>query len=219
MVVVVAGALFAATAVQVRHGNPAWDRALFRLFHTPGVPGDYSDTAGWLARHLTMLGERPASLAVGAALLVLLAVLRRPRAMVFVVVVPLLGTLVANGLKPVFGHPRPDVLYHYVPHRTYSFPSGHTATATVVWLTAALLIARYLTGRTAKTLALACLAVPLLVGFSRVYLGVHWPSDVVAGLALGVTWVLTCYLLVFEIVPERPRRVASRHDTDRHERP
>ena len=219
--IVAAVLLFATVAVQVRHGNPAWDRDLFFWFHQREVPGDYSDAAGWLARGLTRLGEAPASLLVATVLLVFLAVARRhrvqpqtTRAMVFAVVVPASGSLAANGLKQVFRHPRPDALYHYVPTRSFSFPSGHTATATVVWLTVAVLLARYLTGRAAKVLPLACLVVPLLVGFSRVYLGVHWPTDVVAGLTFGVAWVLTCHLLFFETVPERPSPVSGPRSSD-----
>jgi len=197
---IVAGAVvvFAAMAVQAHGGNPSWDRAVFSWFHHQGVPGDYTDGVGWLMLHLTTLGEVPVSRVVALTLLVLMGVLRQPRAMVFVVVVPLLGAQVANELKPVFAYPRPDLVYQYEPTHTYSFPSGHTAGATVVWLTVAVLLARFLTGRIAKAAALACLVVPLLVALSRVYLGVHWPTDVVAGLAFGVAWVLTSYLLVFE---------------------
>ncbi|MCL2422655.1 MAG: phosphatase PAP2 family protein [Micrococcales bacterium] len=205
LVVVVAVGLFALMAVQIRHGNPGWDTGVYGWFHTWGVAGDYSDWFGSAMRYVTRLGERQASLVVAVPLLVLMGVLRRWRAVVFVAVVPLVGAMTANGLKTVFNHPRPDVMYHYVPARTYSFPSGHTATATVVWLTVALLVSRYLTGRVAKGAALACLVVPLAVGFSRVYLGVHWPSDVVGGMAFGIAWVLTWYLLVFETVPERSR--------------
>jgi undecaprenyl-diphosphatase len=202
-----AAVLFTAMAVQIRHDNPAWDRSLFMRFHEAGIPGSYSDPVGRLMRLVTRLGEGQAMLLVTFALLVLLAILRRPRAMVFVVVVPPVGALVATWLKTVFHHPRPDALFHYVPHlSSYSFPSGHTATATVVWLTAALLLVRYLSTRTAQAVGLVCATVPLLVALSRVYLGVHWPTDVIAGLAFGVAWVLVWHLVFFATIPEPPRQ-------------
>ncbi len=201
--VVGAVALFTVMAVLTRHGgNPGWDRALFgRVHESPGEVG----TVGELARYVTRLGELPAMLLVTVVLAVWLGLARRPRAAVFVVVAPNVGTALANGLKVVFDHPRPDVRLHYVPLSTSSFPSGHTATATVVWLTAALVLVRYLTTRVRYALAAVCVTVPLLVGASRVYLGVHWPTDVVAGLAFGAAWVVGWYLVVFEIVPEPQR--------------
>lgn len=195
--------LFVVMAVLVRHGNPAWDRDLFGRFHES--PAAYGDAAGRLAQQVTGLGEAPVMLLVTAALAVWLAIARRPRAVVFVIVVPQVGALLANGLKLVFDHPRPDARFHYMPLSTYSFPSGHSATATVVWLTAALMLVRYLTTRTRYVLAAVCATVPLLVGASRVYLGVHWPTDVIAGLAFGVAWVLGWYLVAFAIVPESQR--------------
>ena len=200
----VAVLVFVVMAVLIRHGNPPWDRDLFGRFHDG--PGSYTDTAGRLAQLLTRLGELPAMLLVTLSLAVWLAVTRRPRAAVFVVVVPHVGAALANAIKTVFDNPRPDVRFHYVPLSTDSFPSGHTATATVVWLTAALVLVRYLTTRFRYVLAAVCLTVPLLVGMSRVYLGVHWPTDVVAGLGFGAAWALGWYLVVFEVVPERPRR-------------
>jgi undecaprenyl-diphosphatase len=202
-VAVVVGAvlLFAVMAVQIRYGNPAWDRSLFERFHDG--PGDYAHPTGRLVRQVTRLGEVPAMALVTVTLAVWLAITRRPRAAVFAVVVPCVGAALANGLKTVFGQPRPDVRFHYVPLSTDSFPSGHTATATVVWLTAALLLVRLLTTRVRYVLAGLCGTVPLLVGASRLYLGVHWPTDVIAGLSFGVAWVLGWYLVVFAIVPGR----------------
>jgi len=101
------------------------------------------------------------------------------------------GTLVVTVLKEAFARPRPqlapDGLFVY----TASFPSGHAMVSAVVYLTLGALIAR-LAPRTRLKLYIMTVAVILtgLVGFSRIYLGAHWPSDVLAGWAVGAAWAL-----------------------------
>jgi undecaprenyl-diphosphatase len=79
---------------------------------------------------------------------------------------------------------------------TASFPSGHSMLSAVVFLTLGGLLARYTIQKRLKVyvLALSILAT-LLVGCSRVYLGVHWPTDVLAGWTAGSSWALFCWLI------------------------
>ncbi|PZU57575.1 MAG: phosphatase PAP2 family protein [Sphingobium sp.] len=98
------------------------------------------------------------------------------------------GTLLNLGLKQVFAAPRPDLLPHLDIVRSYSFPSGH-ASGNLIFLGALAMIA----GRRGVW---ACSGVLIfLIGFSRVWLGVHWPSDVLAGWTIGVGWLLFCTAL------------------------
>ena len=83
---------------------------------------------------------------------------------------------------------RPDLEPHLVVVKTSSFPSGHAASSTIFYLTVALVLAGGSRWRFTATAAAIILA--LLIGISRVMLGVHWPSDVIGGWAFGMLWVL-----------------------------
>lgn len=101
------------------------------------------------------------------------------------------GLLVSTALKQVFDRPRPDIVPHDSLVYTASFPSGHSMMAAVTYLTLAALLARLQQGRTTKVYFLfLAVVVTVGVGVSRVYLGVHWPSDVLAGWAVGASWAL-----------------------------
>jgi undecaprenyl-diphosphatase len=79
-----------------------------------------------------------------------------------------------------------------------SFPSGHAMMSAVVFLTLGVLAARFAEKRRVKVLAVvAAVLISLLVGLSRIYLGVHWASDVLAGWCVGAAWAMTCWLLAF----------------------
>lgn len=107
------------------------------------------------------------------------------------------GLLLSTLLKHSFNRPRPDL----VPHGSYvmsaSFPSGHSMLSAVVFLTLGGLIARYTKQKQLKVyvLTLSILAT-FMVGCSRVYLGVHWPTDVLAGWTAGSSWALFCWVCV-----------------------
>lgn len=97
--------------------------------------------------------------------------------------------------KSFFGRPRPDLVPHDVYVYSGSFPSGHSTMSTAAFLTLAMLIASLEMKRRSKALAYTLAALVVVgVGFSRVYLGVHWPSDVLAGWCLGAAWALVAWL-------------------------
>jgi undecaprenyl-diphosphatase len=105
-----------------------------------------------------------------------------------------LGQIVSTLAKNAFHRARPDL----VPHGSYvftsSFPSGHSMMAAIVYLTLGLLAAGELPGRGIKSFVIAfSLFITIAVGVSRVYLGVHWPTDVLAGWCAGAAWALACW--------------------------
>jgi len=106
------------------------------------------------------------------------------------------GALVSIVLKNAYARPRPD----FVPHLSHvymsSFPSGHSMNAAVVYLTLGSLVASVIANTKLKIYVLAiAVALTIAVGFSRIYLGVHYPTDVLAGWLAGLVWALACWLV------------------------
>ena len=101
------------------------------------------------------------------------------------------GTTGSHLLKLVFARPRPPIADRLIEVAGDSFPSGHAANSAIVYLTLAALVTQVVPGRATRNtmLALAILLVGA-IGISRVYLGVHWPSDVLAGWSFGTLWAI-----------------------------
>jgi undecaprenyl-diphosphatase len=117
------------------------------------------------------------------------------------------GLLISQGLKLVFGRERPDLAYRAVEAVNASFPSGHAMLSAVVFLTLGVLAARFSDRRRVKVLAMsAAVLISLLVGVSRIYLGVHWASDVLAGWCVGAAWAMLCWLAAVFIQRRFTRR-------------
>jgi undecaprenyl-diphosphatase len=136
---------------------------------------------------VTRFGD-PDLVTLVAGLGALLLIFRRDlRGAALLLAISLSGRLFVNLLKLWIARPRPDADLHLVGTRTDSFPSGHAASAILVWVTLALLIPRTARGRRPALLAAALLAIA--VGLSRPMLGVHYPSDVIAGWSVGLFWI------------------------------
>lgn len=109
--------------------------------------------------------------------------------------ISLTGWLLSHGNKLMFARPRPDIVPHSMDAYVASFPSGHAMTSAVVYLTLGMMASRACASQNARYVGLAwAVLIPVLVGISRIYLGVHWPSDVLAGWALGAAWVGLAWL-------------------------
>ena len=120
--------------------------------------------------------------------------------------------ILTTGLKLGFGRERPFFPDPLATERTYSFPSGHASMSLAVYGTLGFILARHLTDRRARVAVLAAAAaIVLLIGFSRLYLGVHFLSDVVAGFSLALAWMTLCALVLHLRV-----RLAGRAQTSRY---
>jgi len=106
------------------------------------------------------------------------------------------GELVNSVLKNVFLRPRPDVVPHLRNVTTSSFPSGHAMESAIIYLTLGAVLMRLSERRITKVYSMGiAIALTLLVGISRVYLGVHYPTDVIAGWMFGFFWASLCWIV------------------------
>ena len=197
--VVAAVWLFVALAGEVREGETrAIDEMVIRAFRDDANPGRLIGPQ-WLegvVRDLTALGSSAVLTLFTGAVAVFLAVRRQTHALTLVVVAALGGLVLADGLKAVFQRPRPELVPHLAQVYTSSFPSGHAISSAVVYLTLGALLSQLVEERKLKVyfLGVACF-LTFVVGLSRVMLGVHYPSDVLAGWSVGLAWALLCWMV------------------------
>lgn len=148
-----------------------------------------------VARDLTAFGSAVGIGIVTAVVAGYLGLQRRFGLLAFVLASVLTGTLLSLILKELFNRPRPQVVPHLTDISSASFPSGHSMMSSIAYLTMAALLARVVPDVKTK-LYFFVVAVVLtgLIGSSRLYLGVHFPSDVLAGWCIGCTWAIICSL-------------------------
>ena len=190
---------FVGIADEISEGElESFDRTILLALRTVD---DVQDPLGpvWfeeVMRDVTALGGNLVVGFVTLASATYLLLLGKRRVAAFVLSAIGSGVLVGSLLKVGFSRPRPDLVEHATAIYTSSFPSGHSMTAGIVYLTLAAVLIRVQPRRRLKLylLALAVL-VTLSVGVSRVYLGVHWPSDVLAGWAAGAAWAIFWWCL------------------------
>lgn len=200
---------FIAIADEVSENEIAsFDKFVFTLFRNPA---DISDPLGppWFEEtmaEITALGGYPILVVLVTVVIGYLLVVRLFGPALFVLIAILSGTAVSQVLKILYDRPRPDIVEHLVVVHTASFPSGHATMSAVVYLTLATLIVRLVDDVGARIYVMSIAAlVAILVGLSRIYLGVHWPSDVAAGWALGVAWACLSWLSVSALRAMRRR--------------
>ena len=178
-------------------------------------PGDLSDPIGpgWIeeaGRDFTALGSMGVLTVITLSVLGYLLLGGRHRTALFTLIAVSGGMLLSTLLKMGFDRPRPDLVPHDATVYTASFPSGHSMMAAVTYLTLAAVLSRVHGAPLLKAyLLIVAVLITLLVGISRVYLGVHWPTDVVAGWSAGAAWASLCWLVARwlqrrQVVEERP---------------
>lgn len=129
---------------------------------------------------------------------------------VFLFLSVLSGWLASTGLKIIVARARPDVVPHLVDVNDLSFPSGHAMVSAVTYLTLGALLARTQRFRATRIFVMgAGILLAVIIGLSRIYLGVHYPTDVVAGWVAGSLWALGCWLVSKRFIARTPDEVQS----------
>jgi len=164
-------------------GRGALDRDIYEALYAGGHP-----SLVIIARIFTALGEP--TVLVGAGFLIALWLWWRGRGRfaLMLLLVILVGRGITEVEKLAVARPRPNLEPHLTVVKTWSFPSGHATSSMIFYLTLALALTAGT--RWLRPTVFAAVLLSLLIGVSRVMLGVHWPSDVVGGWAFGMLWVL-----------------------------
>jgi undecaprenyl-diphosphatase len=175
-----------------------FDATILRVFRQPG---DLATGIGpkWMPTavgDLTALGGT-AVLTLIVLMVIAFLILRRKWASALLVLCASVGgTLLSTILKSFFQRQRPSVVPHLTEVTSLSFPSGHSMLSAVIYLTLGAILARTTKDRKVKAFfMLTALFLTVLVGATRVYLGVHFPTDVLAGWCAGTTWALLCVMV------------------------
>lgn len=165
-------------------------------------------TTFWLS--LTWLGDTTPRIVVASLLIVLLLVLSRYHSALFMMGILLSGIALSTTLKHLVGRPRPQLIAHLDAASSASFPSGHALNSTLFYVTTAWVLAPLLPKRLARwALYSLALGMSLATGVSRVALGVHYPTDVIAGWIVAATWLWLCLCVARHFWPETLPRVGD----------
>ena len=175
-----------------------FDAVVLRAFRQPGDLGTGIGPK-WMPTavgDLTALGGT-AVLTLMVIIVIAFLILRKKWASALLVLCASVGgTILGTVLKSLFQRQRPSVVPHLTEVTSLSFPSGHSMLSAVIYLTLGALLARTTKDRKVKTFfLLVAVFITVLVGTTRVYLGVHFPTDVLAGWCAGTTWALLCVMV------------------------
>lgn len=205
--------LFATLAGEVMEGDThAFDEAILLALRQTD---DLGKTVGpfWLShavQDITSLGGVTVLSLMTALATAYLLISRRYKIAAFTLGSIVGGWLVSSALKVIIARPRPDIVPHLVDVRDLSFPSGHAMLSAITYLTLGALLSRTQTTRATRLFMIgAALFLTLIVGLSRVFLGVHYPTDVLGGWCAGATWAVGCWLIAQRYISARPEPQAA----------
>jgi undecaprenyl-diphosphatase len=186
----------------VKGETRSFDERLLLALRDPNSPSHPIGPA-WLQilfRDITALGGYTVVALITLAVIGYLLIDDKAAAALWVLVSVGGGAVISNLLKFAIERPRPDLVARLVEVNTTSFPSGHATLAAVTYLTLGALLSRVEARRRAKIYVLTlAVALTLLIGVSRIYLGVHWPTDVLAGWCVGAAWAMLCWRIALAL--------------------
>ncbi|HEY1108583.1 MAG TPA: phosphatase PAP2 family protein [Opitutaceae bacterium] len=169
-----------------------WENAVLQSLRSDGEPLG-GETAVSAARDVTAMGGAVVLVVVTGLILGYLCLCGSYRVALLLAIATAGGQGLNLILKQSFARERPDATLRLVEVNSPSFPSGHSMAASIFYLTSGALLARTARRRREKVYLICCaLLLTVAVGFSRVYLGVHYPTDVLAGWCAGAAWAILC---------------------------
>jgi undecaprenyl-diphosphatase len=191
--------LFLALAGEVMEGETlAFDKKIVFAFRKADDPSQPIGPA-WITGALTDLTALGSPTVLGLVVLAVIGFLvlqARYRTAFLVFLTAASGEAVGYAMKSVFSRARPTVVPHLREAFSSSFPSGHAMQSAIVYLTLGAMLMRIAEGRLTKIYCIGiAMCITFLVGVSRVYLGVHYPTDVLAGWIVGLFWASLCWLI------------------------
>jgi undecaprenyl-diphosphatase len=201
LIMIVAAVLlfvFAVLADEVAEGDTrAFDERVLLALRAAGDPADPIGPRWFeeMMRDFTAIGGTGVLVLMVLAVAGFLTLTGKGHAALAIIVAVSGGTLLSQTMKWVYARPRPELVPHGAEVYTASFPSGHAMMSAIVFLTLGAMLARTQSSQAVKAYIISvAIFLTVLVGTSRVYLGVHWPTDVLAGWALGALWAIASWL-------------------------
>lgn len=199
LVLIIGVWFFIELAEEVLEGSTQrFDEWAVRAMRTPENPAHPIGPA-WLeevARDFTALGGVAVLILTIAVVTGFLFLQRKKRSAWFVLAASVGGLLASLALKQFYQRERPQIVPYLTTVYTHSFPSGHSMLSAAIYLTLGALLARTVRDRATRVYCvLVASLITGLVGISRVYLGVHYPTDVLAGWAAGGSWAVLCWVI------------------------
>jgi undecaprenyl-diphosphatase len=200
--------VFISLTGQVLEGDTlAFDTKIMRALRSPDDPTKPIGPP-WMENaleDLTAIGGSTVLGLVVVAVVGFMVLQARYRTALFVLLTAISGELLNSGLKQMFNRPRPSIIPHLREAFSTSFPSGHAMESAIVYLTLGAILMRVAETRLTKLYILTvAMLLTMLVGASRVFLGVHYPTDVIGGWIIGFMWASVCWLVSqrFETIDE-----------------
>ena len=201
LIMIVAAVLlfvFAVLADEVAEGDTrAFDERVLLALRAAGDPADPIGPRWFeeMMRDFTAIGGTGVLVLMVLAVAGFLTLTGKGHAALAIIVAVSGGTLLSQTMKWAYTRPRPELVPHGAEVYTASFPSGHAMMSAIVYLTLGAMLARTQSSQAVKAYIISvAIFLTVLVGTSRVYLGVHWPTDVLAGWALGALWAIASWL-------------------------
>ena len=173
------------------------DRAIMLWVRNATDPSNPWGPAGFeeMAAEITALGGYTILVLIVGLVAINLVIISETAMAWFLLAAFATGSAVSSLLKIVIERPRPDLVERLDRVFTASFPSGHAMVSMIAYLTLAAVVVRLCKTRKLRIFVLvAAASLSIAIGVSRIYLGVHWPSDVLAGWSIGVAWAGICWL-------------------------